>query len=411
MPSDDIIQGITPSQKSAKAQQMQEMQRSERQLAARRSEARSAMSERTEEAAFNPLKISKDFRSLDQRMRARERADGKKSEFEDTEVKIVDATSEAASEFENQNPELKRDNLLKLKVFIYDSDSAQEILDKIMKAYPDEFLADETLNFLLQTTDPKDKLYKTLLEAKKLLNDKYEREIKAGRNINTEAREFSKRGLGSPKALRDLYRDVTGNPRDARTLFDELKNQFNFDKMKNVLQFFLHSLGKDLKSKGPSISMAELQLLFSETRTMQAILGVFKFFMARMQQIEGQFSRGGLVLPPQINFETVAQAFVSFVTMRYPSPDKVFSLAGKLGISEELLAQIIIFTQFRDGMRNVSPRFFLSEKHRQDLLLVLLDAISELDEILEEEEEEEEEDEEDEEAPRSTGWNTKDTME
>ena len=75
---------------------------------------------------------------------------------------------------------------------------------------------------------------------------------------------------------------------------------------------------------------------------------------------------------------------------RYPSADKVLQLASLLGISDELIAQVIVFTQMRDALRQVAPKLFRSNQHRQDLLNAFMDAIEELDEQLEEEEEENE---------------------
>lgn len=98
--------------------------------------------------------------------------------------------------------------------------------------------------------------------------------------------------------------------------------------------------------------------------------------------------------------------FSKYIQERYPSPDKALRLSTLLGVDSELVAQIIIFTQFRDGLRNVSPKLFRSNKHRQDLLMALIETISELDDLLEEEEDEDE----DEEEPEK-GWSTKDTVE
>ncbi len=92
----------------------------------------------------------------------------------------------------------------------------------------------------------------------------------------------------------------------------------------------------------------------------------------------------------------LAKHFMKALQERYPSADKILQLAMQLGLSEEILAQIIIFTQMRDGMRQVAPRLFKSDQHRQDLLNAFIDAIEDLDERLEEEEEEEEEKEEEE---------------
>jgi len=91
-----------------------------------------------------------------------------------------------------------------------------------------------------------------LQEAKAQLNRLYEREIKSGRNIGIQARNFSTQGLGSPTALRDLYRNITGTQRDANTSSRAFQS-YPFEKMKVVIDFVLHSLGADIKSKGPSI--------------------------------------------------------------------------------------------------------------------------------------------------------------
>ena len=165
----------------------------------------------------------------------------------------------------------------------------------------------------------------------------------------------------------------------------------------------LHSLGSDIKSKGPSIAPAELIRLFSEIRSCQAILGVYKFFYLRMRIINQQFERENLSLPKGLTFDLLARIFVKLISERYPSPDKILSLGAQLGLSEEILAQIIIYTQFRDGLRGVSPRLFKSDKQRQDLLMILVETISELDDVLEEEEEKEEE-------KKKPGWNKKDTI-
>ena len=108
-------------------------------------------------------------------------------------------------------------------------------------------------------------------QAKEFLNASFKREIVAGRNINLQAQTFSKEGLGSPTALRDMYRDITGNPRTPHTLFDELTAKFSYDSMRMVIRFLLHSLGADLKSKGPSITRPELMRLMEETQILQAI--------------------------------------------------------------------------------------------------------------------------------------------
>ncbi len=370
-----------------------------------------SMTERTEDALFNPFAMMKNSETLEKRLRRYEAAHkgDETEEEEELSEKLIDDVTKTAEEFQDRNPEMQKRALLGLKGMIDVDDTPEEILNKVLKSYPDKFLADEALDFMCNTSDGSTKMGQKMREARNLLNERFGREVRAGRNINQEAQEFSKQGLGSATGLRDLYRDITGNPRESLSLFEELIENFDFNKMKNVLAFMLHSLGSDMKAKGPSISRAELQRLFTETRSMQAILGVYRFFYGRMSLIQSSFGREELTLPVRVTFDLLARLYVKLLAERYPTPDKVLRLAALLGINEELLAQVIIFTQFRDAIRGTSPKLFRNDRHRQDLLMTLIETISELDDLLEEEGEEDDEDEEEEEQ-KPPGWSNKDSI-
>lgn len=337
----------------------------------------------SDEAAFNPTTMQRRFEPIeDKRKKAREEPTEKK----EPEVQRIEGVSEIADKYADRNQqEIQSRSLLLLRSRISSKDSPEEILKKVRQMYTDLTLADEALDFLLETTDGE--VLERVRQAKEDLNATYGREVKAGRNIGAQAREFSSQGLGSPTGLRDMYRDITGNPRETSSLFSELSDQFNFANMKTVINFLLHALGSDLKSKGPSIPTAELHRLMTESRNLQAILWVYRFFQSRMKLIEGSFHNAELEL--ELTFEMLAKEFVQFIKERYPSMEKLMQLAAKLGISDKLLAKIIIFTQMRDAVRGVAPKLFKSEQHRQDILLSFIETLEELDEELEENEEEE----------------------
>ncbi len=334
---------------------------------------------------FNPIAMKSGFRSLEShRSRERQKLE-EKSKIEQHKITASKESEETASRFQNKNPELDAKILLILRSRIREGDTKEDILRKVLEFYPDYSLADEALDFILETT--RGELRQRVLEAKEELNARYSREIKAGRNISLQAREFSEKGLGSPMALRDMYRDITGNPREVHQLFNELTKKFEYSNMKTVIDFLLHSLGSDLKAKGPSISRAELQRLLDDTRTLQAILGVFFFFRSRMKLIYAQFTRYGLTYPNRLTFEILAKQFMEFIEERYLSSERVMQLGRKLGLSEESLAQVIIFSQMRDGIRQVSPRLYRSYQHRQEALESFIKALEELEDFLEENEE------------------------
>ena len=343
---------------------------------------------------FNPLAMGRNFKEL-QNLPKKETELVETSEQTPEEVSFENVIK-IAEQFSKKNPELNPKSLLILFKGLKGSDTPDQILNKIKAAYPDASLADEVLDFFIESTASNKPLKDKVLITKEEFNQSSGREIRAGKNIQEIARQFAQEGLGNPTALRDLYRDITGNPRDAVTLFDELANAFAFPKMKMVIDFILHSLGQDMKAKGPSISKEELQRLFSETRTMQAILGVYRFFFSRLSLMQGEFKRNDLSMPTTVNFQTLSRIFISIIKDRYPNAAKILSFAKLLGVSEEVIAKIIVFTQMRDALRETSPKLYKSEQHRQDMLMTFLEALSLLEDELEQTEEESEEEQEEE---------------
>lgn len=331
---------------------------------------------------FNPAAVERQqgrynrFRPLENR---------RKSTTDIKKVEEVKKKSEEdlAHDYNRRNPELSRDRLTRLRQGLRQGSTAQEILDKVNRAFKDPTLADEAMEFLERTTEGE--LQETVRQARSILNELKGREIIAGRNVDAAAKAFHKKGLGeSPSELRDLYRDVTGNPRDHNVLFSELSNKYSFDQLKMVVAFLLKGLGYDLKSKGPSIQQAELLLLMTETRNLQSILWVYLFFQSRMGLIRSLFSKYGAPFLKGLSFEKLAKEFIKLVEEKYPSVLKMLKQAEQMGLDD--VGKIIIFIQYRDAIRGLSPRLYRSLKHRQDLLLVILETLDELE--VEEEEEE-----------------------
>lgn len=331
---------------------------------------------------FNPAAITRKFQALESKTGTKE---ARSKDTEEEQVLEVKQVEEFGLDYQKKNRELDQQKLLALRARISLRDSKEDILSKVLDAFNDFTLADEVLNFLIDTSDDKS-LTENLKAAKETLNTQHGREVVAGKNIHQAVQAFADQGVDSPTALRDMYRDITGNPRAAITLFEELSQKYPFEKMTNVIAFLLHSLGSDLKAKGSSIGRAELQRLVTDTRSLQAILGVYRFFRSRMRLILSSFEREQLPYPNKVTFEVLARLFIKFLQERYPSADKVRQLGTLLGLSDELLAQVILGTQMRDAVRQVAPRLFKSEQHRQDVLMAFIDALAELEEEMEENE-------------------------
>jgi|688.fasta_scaffold08073_8 type III secretion protein W len=307
----------------------------------------------------------------------------------------IERIKDFAEQFQRRNPELKANTLSLLRDYIKPGDSKETILKKVREFYPDVSLADEALEFLLATTEGE--LNVSVQDAQQDFNGEFGREIAAGRNISAQARQAAEKGLGTPTSLRDLYRDITATPRESSLLFEELANRYSFKELKKVIDFLLHSLGADMKSKGPSIPRGLLHRLFTETRSLQAILGVYRFFKGRMSLMEKLFDKEGLEIPNEITFESMAKQFMTLAAERYPSASKVLQTAAKLGIDKWLIAKIIVFSQLRDAIREVAMfQIYKSLQHRDELYMAIIEALEDLEDQLEEEEKDKEEDEKEE---------------
>jgi type III secretion protein W len=244
----------------------------------------------------------------------------------------IAALKHLADEFSRRNPELIADTLVKLRIAIKPDASKEDILRELTQAsHGDPSLADEILEYLLQTTEGP--LANKIREIKDELNQEKGRDIVAGRNIAIQARLAASQGLGTPTDMRNLYRDITGNPRDATVLFDELSQKYAFKDLKKVVDFLLHSLGEEMKLKGIMIEPAQLQTLFSEARTLQAILGVYRFFRGRMELTQSLFAKNSLDIPASLTFESMAKEFMALASERYPSSDKVLQKAARLTLN------------------------------------------------------------------------------
>ncbi len=377
--ADPDISNILPSNNQA----VRLIQQEARLAVAKAVESEGNLSQYVENTLFNPMNMAQRFRELDKLKTAQNKEQLENPE----EIKVVgvESSEETASRFQQNNPELSSRTLAILQSLIKEGDTPEEILAKVFSIYPDPALADEALDFLIETAGPL--LILELKKTKDLLNRNYERQVKSGRNISALARQFSEEGLGSPTSLRDIYRDVTGNRRDPLKLFDELAEKFPYSKLKPLIAFLLHSLGADLKSKGPSIDRADLARLLEETRSLQGILGIFRFFQSRTKLIENQLRAFNVNRPGQLNFETLSRLLVKMLAERFINAEKIIQTAKILGLEEELKAQVLIFSQMYDALRQIAPRYYRNPQHKNELAKAFVDTLEQLDEKLEEEKE------------------------
>jgi type III secretion protein W len=299
-------------------------------------------------------------------------------------VLIRDDSEKSAFHFAEENKEFKGEILVALLKRAVECKDKDELITLINQFYPDPTLADQALDYLLQVALGPFK--EIVIAAKAAHNERFSREILAGQNIKESVRQYSAMGLGEPIQLRNLYRELTANPREATTLYKELLERYKTQNIRTVIAYLCHAIGSDLDSRS-SIEPGLLHNLLLEVRSLQAGLGLQRFFITRMKLVSFLFERSGLTVPPELTYESMSLQFISLLEDRYPSADKALKLPDNVGLeSASTLAKIIVLSQDRDAVREVAVNlFYRSQKHRDDVLTSILDALESLEQKYDEE--------------------------
>lgn len=388
----------------------------------------------------NPLVAA--LKKQDKKLEARKIGETSKTKSEVSKAKPLTAKqmTDTADEFVKQNPEFKAKDLLDLLDKLNPDDSKESILKSVFAQYLDITQANKALDFLTKVTggdlqkqvqgaqqdlfapinsvvpgDTKETIAEklssyphilvvnqaldillgkttgNLRKEVQLLKDEvvtnHGRELAAATNIMavTQARigGLQKSGLNfSASELTERYVDLTTNPRELQTLYNEL-SQMNYKQKISYLNFMLHAAGSDMKSEGPSIERGKLQTLFAQVRMIQAMIFVDKTCQLKMTFIYSQCTAHGVNLPVQVTHELVAKQLMNLISERYPSPEKIGQLAMKLGIDKDIQAQLIVFnTMLLQIIPQLAPnKVFRSQEHMKEVA----DALVKYNERLEEE--------------------------
>jgi type III secretion protein W len=284
---------------------------------------------------------------------------------------------------------------------------------------PDVAQVDKAFEFILEvlknksnnaqneeTKGPFQKLFNQISLAKSQHFEANKQNIETAQKIIDVADILIQQGeRGAPETIAHV-RDIVNNPQDLSTKFNFYKSKgYTFKEIKHEIDSVLSYVGA--KFKTTDILPGEMSRLMDETKTLQAMLQIFRHFKRSMPLAYGLFERRSLDFPSGVNFETLSTTFMKMVDERYPSAEKISQFANFLtdsGLTSEhikTIMLIILLSLIRDAIREVSPhKVYRSLQHRDDLYLAIIEALEDLEDALEDYEErkkDEEDEEEDEE--------------
>ena len=183
----------------------------------------------------NAVKIANKGKNLDQRIESIKANISKETAFAP-----IEEIQDEAKRFKRDNPQFNEIDDLPIATlrnkFQNPPNGPEDILNGVLKSYPEPFLANQALELLLKLTSAESKypnplLHQNVQAAKDMLNSDpiRKREIEIGKNIGAVVQEGAASGLGAAASLRESYHNMIATPPSptfAIDTFVELANKY-----------------------------------------------------------------------------------------------------------------------------------------------------------------------------------------
>ena len=205
------------------------------------------LSQYFELAAFNPMTFAQRFRNLSQ-MRHLTREMDETETVQEMKILAPEEVDEAAARFQRNNFELNARTLRILRSRILPGDTPEEVLAKVLAVYPDPSLADEALDFLLETAQAQ--TAGTIREAKALLNARKGDGNRCGAQYGRSCTGIFRKGTGLAE---EFERSVSGHRvESARSAgpFHRADRQIPLRKVETGAHFYAPLFGKRSQIEG-----------------------------------------------------------------------------------------------------------------------------------------------------------------
>ncbi|WP_213357764.1 type III secretion system gatekeeper subunit SctW [Chlamydiifrater phoenicopteri] len=320
-------------------------------------------------AATRTRKKEEKFESIENRKKA---SAGEEKKTKSTEEK---AGEDLADKTAANNPEISAKDLRSLKDSISDDASPEDILKMVNEKFSDPVSKMQALEYLDVTTPASQgALKEAVSRARQQFFSENQREVSGGKNILFASQQYAESLNVSPAGLRSLYTEVTGDTHSCQQLLGMLQDRYTFPEMGKVTSFLLNGMSADMKSSGPSIDPAKLQVMMNEIKNLQAVVTSFDFFETSFPVMESSLKMEGIPLPSDLNFVKVAEGFHRTIGEKFPSMAKLQNEVQSL-VGTSVEAQSAVLNLFFRGLSKTSPRLYTTAEKRDQLAAVITNTL------------------------------------
>ncbi|CRI35688.1 Type III secretion regulator YopN/LcrE/InvE/MxiC [Chlamydia pneumoniae] len=321
-------------------------------------------------AATRTKKKEEKFQTLESRKKGEAGKAEKKSES--TEEK---PDTDLADKYASGNSEISGQELRGLRDAIGDDASPEDILALVQEKIKDPALQSTALDYLVQTTPPSQgKLKEALIQARNTHTEQFGRTAIGAKNILFASQEYADQLNVSPSGLRSLYLEVTGDTHTCDQLLSMLQDRYTYQDMAIVSSFLMKGMATELKRQGPYVPSAQLQVLMTETRNLQAVLTSYDYFESRVPILLDSLKAEGIQTPSDLNFVKIAESYHKIINDKFPTASKVEREVRNL-IGDDVDSVTGVLNLFFSALRQTSSRLFSSADKRQQLGAMIANAL------------------------------------
>lgn len=204
-----------------------------------------------------------------------------------------ETTRDQARKFQEGHPEHSERSLSDLRDSLDPDDGYDDILAKVKSFYGNRTASemDDALEFLLISTQGEnlEKLHVLIQNVKDDFTKENGTEISKRREVTKLAREAADKGHGSAQNLNTLFNNMVAEQADATTLAKQLRKEYKYNQIVELFRFIDTSIGNDLTKA--NIEHSYLGALCNQSRTIGAVLNIYKGFHQSMSLVQSEYER------------------------------------------------------------------------------------------------------------------------
>lgn len=245
----------------------------------------------------------------------------------------------------------------------------EEIIEQARERFPDITDQYALIRKAGGKVDPESPLADSLTRAEgRLLRDQAPH-IYAGLNVEQDAQQAVRDGLGDRNSVRQFYRDSVLEFSDASDLFSKVVAEYGAKGFEKAVHFLIQGSGHDLAARQSSMPREHLQAVIDQLYVVEVLGQTHSTFEELLRTVQREFGESGPEHATQL-----MQDILKLSQARWVTADSVQDLAKDSKING-VESRIYFLTSAKEQMRLIPVKIYPSPENRNRLLEATQEAL------------------------------------